>query len=40
MDMDHDRRYFIASESSLSDGTLIVRTRWRQIGYDLEADPT
>ncbi len=38
--MDHDRRYSIASGSSLSDGTPIVRTRWRQIGDDPEADPT
>jgi hypothetical protein len=32
--MDHDRRYFIVSRSSL------VRTRWRQVGDDPEADPT
>ena len=38
--MDRDRRYFIASGSSLSDGTPIVRTRWRQVGDDPEADPT
>ena len=38
--MDRDRRYFIASGSSLSDGTPIVRQRWRQIGDDPEADPT
>jgi hypothetical protein len=31
---------YYASWSSLSDGTLIVRTRWRQIGDDPEADPT
>jgi hypothetical protein len=38
--MDRDRRYFIASGSSLSDGTPIVRTRWRQVGDDPESDPT
>lgn len=28
--VDRDRRYFISSGSSLSDGTVIQRTRWRQ----------
>jgi hypothetical protein len=37
--MDRDRRYFIASGSSLSDATLILRKRWRQIGDDPEVDP-
>jgi hypothetical protein len=38
--MDHDRRYFIASGSSLSDGTPITRSRWRQIGDKPVADPS
>jgi hypothetical protein len=38
--MDCDRRYFIASGSSLSNGTPIVSTRRRQIEDDPEADPT
>jgi hypothetical protein len=37
--MDQDCRYFIASGSSLSDGTPIVRQQWRLIGDDPEADP-
>jgi hypothetical protein len=32
--MDRDRRYFIASGSSLQEGTPYIRDRWRQVGDD------
>jgi hypothetical protein len=37
--MIHDRKNSIAVGRTLSDGTPIDRTRWRQIGDDPEADP-
>jgi hypothetical protein len=39
--MDRDRRYFIASASSLAEGAPNVRNRWRQLeDDDKDADPT
>jgi hypothetical protein len=32
--MDRDRRYFIASGSSLAEGTPFIRQRWRQLVFD------
>lgn len=37
--MDRDRRYFIASGSSLQEGEEYVRDRWRQVSDVPEADP-
>ena len=37
--MDRNRRYFIASASSLAEGTAYVRKRWRQVNEELDADP-
>ena len=37
--MDRNRRYFIASASSLEDGAENVRKRWRQINEESDADP-
>ena len=37
--MDRDRRYFIASGSSLQEGEEYVRDRWRQTSDEAEADP-
>ena len=36
--MDRDRRYFIASASSLAEGEAYVRQRWRQVDTSLDAD--
>jgi len=36
---DRDRRYFISTCSSLASGTVIQRTRWRQIDLAPNADP-
>jgi hypothetical protein len=38
--MNRDRRYFIASGSSLSEGIPNVRDRWRKISAEPNADPT
>jgi hypothetical protein len=38
--MDRDRRYFIASAGSLAEGQPNVRTRWRQIDRNENAEPT
>ena len=37
--MDWDRRYFIASASSLDSGILDSRNRWRQVSLELDALP-
>ena len=37
--MDRNRRYFIASGSSLQEREGYVRDRWRQVSDDVEADP-
>ena len=37
---DRDRRYFISTCSSLASGSVIERTRWRQIDKTPNADPT
>jgi Transposase IS4 len=38
--MDRDRRYFIASAGSLAEGEPNVRTRWRQVAQEENAEPT
>jgi Transposase IS4 len=38
--MDQERRYFIASGSSLKEGTPYIRDQWRQVSLELNADPT
>jgi hypothetical protein len=37
--MDRDRRYFIASRSSLEPGLIYSRARWRQVDLSENADP-
>jgi Transposase IS4 len=38
--MDRERRYFIASGSSLQDGVPYVRSRWRQVDLQDDASPS
>jgi Transposase IS4 len=37
--MDRDRRYFIATGSSLDEGTPVSRKRWRQVNQERDAPP-
>ena len=37
--MDRNRRYFIASASSLEEGAANIRKRWRQINPEADTDP-